>query len=53
MKLKDSYHLVIINSKTFYDKYLDNEFEVEVIDVQDKINSKSPNSKRQEVILTN
>ena len=53
MKLKDSYHLVISNSKTFYDKYLDNEFEVEVIDVQDKINSKSPNSKRQEVILTN
>ena len=45
--------MVISNSKSFVDKFdVSQWFDVEVINVQDKINSKSPNSTRQEVILT-
>ena len=52
-ELKNKCKLVISNSKQFVDNYEPDGFDIKLIDVQDKINSKSPNSKRQEVILYN
>ena len=47
-------HLVISNSKQFYDKYEDElrGFDVSFVDINERMNSKSPNSIRNEVILT-
>ena len=47
-------HVVISNSKPFYDKFENdlNKFKVEYIDIKDRINSKSPNDIRNEVLLS-
>lgn len=47
-------HVVISNSKPFYDKYETSlkGFDVEMIDIKDRINSRLPNSIRNEVLLT-
>lgn len=50
MNSKNDVHLVISNSFTFSEKYDLSEFEVEEIMINDKINSKSPNSSRKEII---
>lgn len=50
MNSKNNVHLVISNSFAFSEKYDLSEFEVEEITINDKINSKSPNSSRKEII---
>ena len=47
---KNNVHLVISNSFAFSEKYDLSEFEVEELMINDKINSKSPNSSRKEII---
>ena len=52
-ELKSRNKLVISNSKAFNDNYHLEGFNIELINVQDKINSKSPNASRIEIIATN
>ena len=52
-KWKHMSKLVISNSSLFIKQFDITDFNIETITIQDKINSKSPNSKREEVIITN